>query len=187
MDEKAVKDYLQKNKYLDEKSVKLIKEEDLIEIKKEMKAEFKREKEALVDRMNKLIKDREVQEKNKGEIDFDLKDTKDTIDQIEIGLKTRAKEYTQLLHFNNIVSGFLDITRADDVEETATERVKISNKSKLQFAKKLKKIGYCFSKRKKADFLKITKAFQRHYRQELINGIIDMECLIIAKKLSKNT
>ena len=127
LDEKAVKDYLQKNKYLDEKSVKLIKEEDLIEIKKEMKAEFKREKEALVDRMNKLIKDREVQEKNKGEIDFDLKDTKDTIDQIEIGLKTRAKEYTQLLHFNNIVSGFLDITRADDVEETATERVKISN------------------------------------------------------------
>ena len=65
--------------------------------------------------------------------------------------------------------------------------VKISNKSKIQFAKKLKKIGYCFSKRKKADFLKITKAFQRHYRQELINGIIDMECLIIAKKLSKNT
>ncbi|MDC0254461.1 hypothetical protein OAK75_06140 [Bacteriovoracales bacterium] len=127
LDDKAVKDYLQKNKYLDEKSVKLINEDDLIEIRKEMKDEFEKEKKALVGRMNKLIKDREVQEKNKGEIDFDLKDTKETFDQIEIGLKTRAKEYTQLLHFNNIVSGFLDITRADDVEETATERVKISN------------------------------------------------------------
>ena len=66
-------------------------------------------------------------------------------------------------------------------------RVKISNKSKLQFAKKLKKIGYCFSIRKKVNLLKITKAFQRHYRQELISGIIDMECLIIAKKLLKNS
>ena len=28
------------------------------------------------------------------------------------------------------------------------------------------------------------KAFQRHYRQELINGLIDKECLIIAKNLS---
>ena len=29
------------------------------------------------------------------------------------------------------------------------------------------------------------KAFQRHYRQELINGLLDKECLIIAQNLSK--
>ena len=29
----------------------------------------------------------------------------------------------------------------------------------------------------------ITKAFQRRFRQELINGVIDQECLIISKKL----
>jgi len=63
--------------------------------------------------------------------------------------------------------------------------VKISNKSKLQFINKLKKIGYCFSNKKKRSFLKIIKAFQMHYRKELINGIIDKECLIIAKNISK--
>ena len=29
----------------------------------------------------------------------------------------------------------------------------------------------------------LTKAFQRRFRQELINGIIDQECLIISKNL----
>jgi len=33
---------------------------------------------------------------------------------------------------------------------------------------------------------KILKAFQRHYRQELINGHVDKECLIIAQNLEKN-
>ena len=32
----------------------------------------------------------------------------------------------------------------------------------------------------------IIKAFQRHYRTELINGLIDKECIIIAESLSKN-
>ena len=65
-------------------------------------------------------------------------------------------------------------------------KVKISNKSKLEFINKLKKIGYCFNINKKGSFLKIIKAFQRHYRKELINGIVDKECLIIAKDISKN-
>ena len=64
-------------------------------------------------------------------------------------------------------------------------KVKISNKSKLEFINKLKKIGYCFNINKKGSFLKIIKAFQRHYRKELINGIVDKECLIIAKNISK--
>ena len=65
-------------------------------------------------------------------------------------------------------------------------KVKIANKSKLEFINKLKKIGYCFNNNKKGSFLKIIKAFQRHYRKELINGIVDKECLIIAKNISKN-
>jgi len=65
-------------------------------------------------------------------------------------------------------------------------KVKIANKSKLEFINRLKKIGYCFNINKKGSFLKIIKAFQRHYRKELINGIVDKECLIIAKDISKN-
>ena len=51
--------------------------------------------------------------------------------------------------------------------------------------KNLNKIGYCFSNKKKPFSTKILKAFQRHYRQELINGHVDKECLIIAQNLLK--
>jgi len=64
-------------------------------------------------------------------------------------------------------------------------KVSVSPKFKSEFIYNLKKIGYCFNNKKKSNYLKIIKAFQRHYRKELINGIIDKECLIIAKKISK--
>ena len=64
-------------------------------------------------------------------------------------------------------------------------RVRIlDNKEKVKFKKCLKKIGYCFSNNKKL-FFKIMKAFQMHYRKELVNGILDKECLIIAQNLAK--
>lgn len=57
------------------------------------------------------------------------------------------------------------------------------------FIKNLSKIGYTFknSKRlKKNIFLKLLiKAFQRRYRQTLINGKIDKECLLISENLLK--
>ena len=57
------------------------------------------------------------------------------------------------------------------------------------FIKNLSKIGYTFknSKRlKKNIFLKLLiKAFQRRYRQNLINGKIDKECLLISENLLK--
>ena len=57
---------------------------------------------------------------------------------------------------------------------------------KIKFIKNLKRIGYC-AVNKKTLFNKTVKAFQRHYRKQLINGILDKECLIIAKNLSKKT
>ena len=64
-------------------------------------------------------------------------------------------------------------------------QVRISNKFKSEFINNLKKIGYCFNNKKKINFLKTVEAFQRHYRKELINGIIDKECLIIAINILK--
>ena len=64
-------------------------------------------------------------------------------------------------------------------------QVRISNKFKSEFINNLKKIGYCFNIKKKTNFLKTVKAFQRHYRKELINGIIDKECLIIIINILK--
>ena len=62
---------------------------------------------------------------------------------------------------------------------------KINNLEKNIFIQNLNKIGYPrSSKIKKYKYSKIlTKAFQRRFRQELINGVIDQECLIISKKL----
>ena len=66
-------------------------------------------------------------------------------------------------------------------------KIKIKKKQeKIEFVKNLNNIGYCFSTNNKSFFVKIVKAFQRHYRKELINGLIDKECLIIAQNLSKN-
>ena len=62
----------------------------------------------------------------------------------------------------------------------------LTNLEKKQFENNLKKIGYClFNIKKTVFFRKILIAFQRHYRQELINGFLDRECLIIAQNLSK--
>ena len=62
---------------------------------------------------------------------------------------------------------------------------KISKKQETEFFIYLSKIGY-FKNTK--DILKknmLTKSFQRHFRQNLINNKIDQECLIIAKNLSR--
>ena len=66
--------------------------------------------------------------------------------------------------------------------------VKLVELEKKVFIKNLYKIGYKKNlKRENIKYLKIlTTAFQRRFRQELINGIIDKECLIISNKLVKN-
>ena len=62
----------------------------------------------------------------------------------------------------------------------------IKYRDKIKFVKNLNKIGFCFLNKRKSYFTKTVKAFQRHYRKELINGLVDKECLIIAQNLSKN-
>ena len=65
---------------------------------------------------------------------------------------------------------------------------KINKSDKIKFIKNLYKIGYPknnFSNKNK--YLKLlTIAFQRRFRQELVNGIIDQECLFISNNLAKN-
>ena len=63
--------------------------------------------------------------------------------------------------------------------------IKINNLDKMLFLKYLTKIGYFFKKNKTDSISLITKAFQRRFRQQLINGKIDLECLEIAKNLVK--
>tara|TARA_B100001115_G_C15807758_1_gene400140 strand:- start:97 stop:831 length:735 start_codon:yes stop_codon:yes gene_type:complete len=57
---------------------------------------------------------------------------------------------------------------------------------KKTFIKNLYKIGYSKNLKKNSKYLSIlTIAFQRRFRQELIDGIADKECLIISNNLVK--
>jgi len=59
---------------------------------------------------------------------------------------------------------------------------------KNNFIKNLYKIGYSrlLNKNRNKNIKLLTKAFQRRFRQDLVNGIIDEECLLISKNLTKN-
>ena len=61
---------------------------------------------------------------------------------------------------------------------------KIMLSEKKSFLKNLYRIGYSkkyLQKKKDKDYL--IKAFQRRFRQKLVNGKIDRECLLISKNL----
>ncbi len=62
---------------------------------------------------------------------------------------------------------------------------KISKYEEQEFFKYLHKIGYFIKTNQKNSKTNLVKSFQRHFRQSLINGKIDKECLIIAHNLSK--
>ncbi len=61
----------------------------------------------------------------------------------------------------------------------------ITNTESLKFIIYLNKIGYFTKNLNKKNKFKLVKSFQRRFRQKLINGKVDRECLIIAEKLSK--
>ncbi len=63
---------------------------------------------------------------------------------------------------------------------------KVSKLDKNKFLINLKKIGYIKNPRENNNKLmnKFISAFQRRFRQDLINGIIDKECLIISENLA---
>ena len=69
--------------------------------------------------------------------------------------------------------------------------LKISNLEQKLFFQNILKIGYSEKNFKNSKFKKlqrtkiIIKAFQRRFRQDLINGVADQECLIISKNLAK--
>ena len=63
------------------------------------------------------------------------------------------------------------------------EKITVSERSKG--IKLLKNIGYFNNKLNDKKHSKLIKSFQRRFRQELVDGIMDLECLIIAEKLRK--
>ena len=54
----------------------------------------------------------------------------------------------------------------------------------LFFFNLLNKIGYKINIKEKNNYKNIVVAFQRRFRPESVSGLIDAECLLIAKNLS---
>ena len=75
----------------------------------------------------------------------------------------------------------------DKQELIKNRKLKINEEEEAFFYKNLFKIGY--SKKKPLNINRVkysrelVKAFQRRFRQELVNGKIDQECLLISKNL----
>ena len=73
---------------------------------------------------------------------------------------------------------------------TSNRQIEVSKIEKNIFFNNLFKIGYSKKYLKDKDMNKylreLTKNFQRRFRQELIDGKIDQECLIISKNLIKS-
>ena len=77
-----------------------------------------------------------------------------------------------------------------DLNETKLSKIrglKVDKYDENNFLKTLHKIGYSrvLNKNKNKNIKLLTKAFQRRFRQSLINGIIDKECLLISKNIAK--
>ena len=68
-------------------------------------------------------------------------------------------------------------------------KIELDKVSKKMFYKNLSKIGYVVKKNENSKNCKfnnyIVKAFQRRFRQELVNGKLDKECFIISNNLAK--
>ena len=68
-------------------------------------------------------------------------------------------------------------------------KIELDKVSKKMFYNNLSKIGYVIKKTENSKNRKfnnyIVKAFQRRFRQELVNGKLDKECLIISNNLAK--
>jgi N-acetylmuramoyl-L-alanine amidase len=64
-------------------------------------------------------------------------------------------------------------------------KFKTTKIEKRLFFSNLFKLGYSKNMNKKSYLNCLTKAFQRRFRQELIDGKIDRECLLISQNLSK--
>jgi len=101
----------------------------------------------------------------------------------------RKKDPGEKFPWNELAKIKLSWTHSLDVKKLKQFRkIRLSSSvEKISFFNNLRKLGYMrinlIRSKKKTNLL--IKAFQRRFRQDLINGIIDKECFLISKNLLK--
>jgi len=77
---------------------------------------YKKEKEGIIESINQRISDHSTKGKN-----FDPENDQQTINQIKQELATKVNRYKDLIHFNNVISGYLQVGEgADATKNLAT-------------------------------------------------------------------
>ena len=100
----------------------------------------------------------------------------------------RKKDPGEKFPWKNLANHKLAIWHSLNESNLKKNRKKRLNKDEeIVFIKNLNKIGYRIIKKLNFNLNKkyITKAFQRRFRQNLVNGIPDQECFLISKSLLK--
>ena len=100
----------------------------------------------------------------------------------------RKKDPGEKFPWKNLANHKLAIWHSLKESSLKKNRKKRLNKDEeIVFIKNLNKIGYRINKKLNFNLNKkyITKAFQRRFRQNLVNGIPDQECFLISKSLLK--
>jgi len=100
----------------------------------------------------------------------------------------RKKDPGEKFPWKNLANHKLAIWHSLKESNLKKNRKKRLNKDEeIVFIKNLNKIGYRIIKKLNFNLNKkyITKAFQRRFRQNLVNGIPDQECFLISKNLLK--
>jgi len=98
----------------------------------------------------------------------------------------RKKDPGEKFPWKNLASKKIGIWhKIEEKKLKKFRKKKISNMEITMFVKYLNKIGYFTKGLTNTKKLKLVKSFQRRFRQRLVNGIVDRECLIIAEKLIK--
>ena len=103
---------------------------------------------------------------------------------------TRKKDPGEKFPWELFAKKKISIWHSVSNENLKRNRLKtIEAKFETKFLKNLSKIGYTFAKpknlKKKYFIIKLVKAFQRRFRQQIINGKIDKECFLISENIVK--
>lgn len=106
MDAEQIKDYLKEEGRTDEEIERVLASDETIEsVRQEINRNFDNERQAIINQMKTKVNERTIASDSKG---FETELPK--LEKIRQELAQQGESYKQLIHYNNIVSGFLSVT-----------------------------------------------------------------------------
>lgn len=97
------------------------------EIFKKIQKRYANEREYLILRMSEELRKKTLSGKSKEQIDFKKPETLRKIEEINTALSQRTEEYKQLIHFNNIVSGYISLSGEFEKDEKDKGQINVAS------------------------------------------------------------